>query len=136
MTKTLTNGINSCTSTGRHCDGYPPQEARPSQRRIIPSSTIFHQPFSRDFGNAQERSMIEAFCSHRAIRICAHFNQDLFWQRSVPQLAHREPAIWYAVLALNSIYERVDAEYQWSKGLPARTYQHQHQNNDAFAMGA
>lgn len=98
-----------CRSTGRSCDGYAPPSF--SRRDLLAAShrsasgpiirTLCTDPaFSTD----AERRQFDFFRSCTVPATNSLFG-SVFWNRIVLQLAHREPAIKYAVSALSAVHQ-------------------------------
>jgi hypothetical protein len=51
---------------------------------------------------------IHLFCTRTAIRMSENFEEDALWKRSIPQLAHREPAVFHALLAVNLVFAQAE----------------------------
>jgi hypothetical protein len=52
--------------------------------------------------------VIHLFCHRTARRMSENFEEDYFWKNTVPQLAHNEPAVWNAILAVNTVFEQIE----------------------------
>ncbi|KAI9743070.1 MAG: hypothetical protein M1818_003365 [Claussenomyces sp. TS43310] len=112
-----------CTSTGRKCDGYQtPQEKSPrsmlpatrqtkssSSKHVVPihfhgiqPDTILPNPGF--LGTSQEQRGLEYFRTHTAKALSGYFDSD-FWSSILPQVAHDEPIVRHAVLALSALHE-------------------------------
>lgn len=87
-----------CTSTGRHCT-Y--QGTSSSPRRVAPQTQI--ALFSNQ--GLRERRAFEYYF-HQAGPSLSGILDVSFWRGSVLQICRLEPAIWDAIIALSSLYER------------------------------
>lgn len=117
-----------CASSGRVCDGYL-DESRDfiprrqlsdrvkaltvvgpvsrALRRPIPSSPSAIPPAM----SAQEYMHFDLFRSSTAVDTDAASAPSGFWSRRLLQMAHGEPAVWHAALALGALHRRWDLEH-------------------------
>jgi hypothetical protein len=106
-----------CTSTGRTCDGYSiSNKARQFYPPPIQIQTSFDLPLSLSSGDPRQLRVIHLFCHRTANRMSENFEEDTFWKRSAPQLAHSEPAVFHALLAVNIVFEQAEQ----NKGVPVQ----------------
>ncbi|KAF2215666.1 hypothetical protein CERZMDRAFT_94068 [Cercospora zeae-maydis SCOH1-5] len=91
----------NCTSTGRQCGSAEPTP----NPRSDDSTTITKVCLARTLGRSDdEKRTFSYFVSHTAPRLAQNLDQD-FWCGHVLQIAHQEPLILDALLALSTLYE-------------------------------
>ncbi|RAK99580.1 monooxygenase fmaE [Aspergillus ibericus CBS 121593] len=107
----------NCTSTGRACDGYDmyrlPALGKSMRKRLGAS------PIALDIGSgfrwpmtSDERRCFTYFQHHTVPTFRELFDSSL-WQRLVLQMAHSDPAVYHAAVALSAVHQ--DSE---TKGMP------------------
>ncbi|CAO2655300.1 Nn.00g103640.m01.CDS01 [Neocucurbitaria sp. VM-36] len=96
--------MGRCTSTGRKCDGYPPTksdfqvQAWSASQDSSPQHAV---PVLAEFGDTVR--YLE-FYHHCALpTLSSNFDRD-FWSRIALQMAHSEPAVRHALIALGYLY--------------------------------
>ncbi|KAF4991864.1 hypothetical protein FDECE_13891 [Fusarium decemcellulare] len=116
-----------CVSTGRKCDGYMPVDSKLSRRDLAaaarepppsiwrhyeptptqPSLALFSYPGTAAKQDLRDREyhLFDLFRSNTAPPTTS-FMPSKFWARDVLQLAHSEPAVWHAAVALAAIQNR------------------------------
>ncbi|MCJ1325414.1 hypothetical protein MMC10_002077 [Thelotrema lepadinum] len=94
---------SQCVSTGRTCDGYQYELARTAGVATIgqikpqspPSTTM----------NEWELRSLQFFQERTASQMSGFFSRS-FWSELVPQIAHAEPSILHALVALSNFHEQ------------------------------
>ncbi|KAK7222619.1 hypothetical protein V2G26_010622 [Clonostachys chloroleuca] len=106
-----------CQSSGRQCDGYLPDIAVMSRQELVeaarnlgtvgPISRALAQrpPSPVNFTQPADVPYFDAF-RYAIVPGTSFFFPSSFWQRTVIQMAHREPAIWHATVALGALHQR------------------------------
>ena len=103
-----------CLQTDRICDGYGPL--------IIPSSPMFSSCSFRTPGSEIERKYFQDLRNRTLPELMGYF-PCRFWDYSVLQLAHHEPAVRHAFLALESARSyRVDSSKESTKRFSIQQY--------------
>ncbi|VUC25521.1 unnamed protein product [Clonostachys rosea] len=112
-----------CQSSGRQCDGYLPEnvlmsrqelvEAARNLRTVVPMSQALTQrpPSPVSFKQPADVPYFDAF-RHATVPGTSFFFPSSFWQHTVTQMAHSEPAIWNATVALGALHQRSEALLQ------------------------
>ncbi|KAK7222790.1 hypothetical protein V2G26_010793 [Clonostachys chloroleuca] len=114
---------NRCTSTKRICDGYvshsrsiPRRELADAVRGLSvigPASQALNQsplpsnPVSRP-ASSDDAVYFDLFRQVTVPGTCIFFPSS-FWRESILQVAHSEPAVWHATLALGALHHRAGA---------------------------
>ncbi|CZT41714.1 uncharacterized protein RSE6_01490 [Rhynchosporium secalis] len=88
-----------CTSTGRKCDGYAPQDSNTLQQRPAALS----RPLSATEDPAEQR-LLHFFSTYTAPSLSGFFSND-FWERRVVESSHRQPSIRHAVIAIAAMHQ-------------------------------
>lgn len=88
-----------CTTTGRHCEGYPDLPITKGTNSLIGRQLSQALGLSDD-----EKRTFDYFLSWTAPRLAGMLDKD-FWCGQVLQLAQREPLILDSLLALSTLYE-------------------------------
>ncbi|RSL95291.1 hypothetical protein CEP52_012165 [Fusarium oligoseptatum] len=107
-----------CQSTKRVCDGYLSEENSMPRRQLVEavkqlsvigpvSRALTQTPPSRPI-SPDDPSYFAFFRSVTIPSTCSLFPSS-FWQQSVLQLAHGEPAIWHAAIALGALHQKTEA---------------------------
>lgn len=93
-----------CTSTGRICDGYPITDAFRVQVWSISQASEPQKSISvlTEFGKNVRYLEFYHHCAQPALS--SNFDKE-FWSRIVLQMAHSEPAVRHALIALGYLYE-------------------------------
>jgi hypothetical protein len=104
-----------CTSTGRRCDGYDAPKKLHSYDQslqyyepLVRISTTFNLSAPLSTGDQRQLRQIHLFCNRTALRMSENFEEDALWKRSIPQLAHSEPAVFHAILAVNLVFAQAE----------------------------
>ena len=110
-----------CESSGRVCDGYLDESSNFISRRQLadrlknvsvvgPASRVLvrNAPPSMlpPAMSAQEYIYFDLFRAVTAMDTDSAFIPSGFWSRDLLQLAHNEPAVWHATLALGALHQR------------------------------
>ena len=89
-----------CTSTGRQCDGYPTSVAK--KQANGPADLL---QLSQMLGlTEKDRRTFDYFLSSSASKLAGCLDSN-FWCGQVMQLAHAEPFVMDAILAISTLYE-------------------------------
>ncbi|KAJ4322845.1 hypothetical protein N0V84_004609 [Fusarium piperis] len=107
-----------CQSTKRVCDGYLSEEWFMPRRRLAEavkqlsvvgpvSRALTQTPLTKPM-SPDDPSYFAFFRSVTVPSTCSLFPSS-FWQQSVLQLAHGEPAIWHAAIALGALHQKTEA---------------------------
>lgn len=88
-----------CTKTRRKCDGY-----QSDQRATIPDATVFRQPLILIDVGTGDRRAFDYFVRVTAPSLAGPLDGE-FWCRQVLQIAHAQPFVRHAVLAISTLYE-------------------------------
>ncbi|KAE8378523.1 hypothetical protein BDV26DRAFT_292190 [Aspergillus bertholletiae] len=93
-----------CTSTGRHCDGYPSDLAL-VQRRTWRPATInsYCIPFKVP-GSQADRQLLHYYC-YQAAESLSSYTDPTLWTTLVLQRSHHEPVIRNALVTLSALYQ-------------------------------
>jgi hypothetical protein len=85
-----------------------PDKVRQYFQNPVQISTSFNIPLSLPAGDPRQLNIIHMFCNRTANRMSENFEEDALWKRSIPQLAHTEPAVFHALLAVNLVFEQAE----------------------------
>lgn len=106
-----------CLSTGRQCDGYaanyqddPTYSSGYSSNSITPPALelqLIRAPSGGILGSEKECRAFHFFYRRSIPQLSGFFGSD-FWDRLVLQVAHAEPAVRHAAMALGSVHERYE----------------------------
>ncbi len=100
-----------CVQTRRTCDGYAPEDALPLTRRqlaVVVRGLSAVGPAARVLAGPQNPDDVACFDFFRlrtAPSAGAYFPTD-FWTTRLLQVAHSEPAVWNAAMALGALHRR------------------------------
>ncbi|KAJ3530282.1 hypothetical protein NM208_g9396 [Fusarium decemcellulare] len=113
-----------CISAKRQCDGYLPEDSTITRRQLAEAarqlSTVapISQALSQYPRSSRSRSatppnmsLFDVFRNLTAPST-ASFIPSQFWTRELLQLAHSEPAVWHATLALGALHQRHELAWQ------------------------
>ncbi|KAF4450557.1 hypothetical protein F53441_6337 [Fusarium austroafricanum] len=112
-----------CQTSKRQCDGYLPEDSTVTRRQLAqaarqistigPISQAFFQ-FPRDRSRSVTPPNLSFFDVFRTLTApsTASFIPSQFWTRELLQLAHCEPAVWHATLALGALHQRHELAWQ------------------------
>ncbi|KAF5702331.1 hypothetical protein FGLOB1_9670 [Fusarium globosum] len=112
-----------CTSSKRQCDGYLPEDSTVTRRQLAeaarqmsvigPISQALSQ-YPRDRSRSASPTNLTLFDVFRTLTApsTASFIPSQFWTRELLQLAHSEPAVWHATLALGALHQRHELFWQ------------------------
>ncbi|KAM5350105.1 hypothetical protein ACJ41O_006610 [Fusarium nematophilum] len=112
---------NRCTSTGRNCDGYAPQQH--DAQRLWATNALSRNP-NRAFPGIEsqdEGRALQYFCDKAAPYMSGIIDRH-FWTNLVMQLASSEPAVRHSVVAISSLYEQLPPSSQ--RGVAVRVQDH------------
>ncbi|CAF3484092.1 unnamed protein product [Fusarium graminearum] len=110
-----------CLSCKRQCDGYLPEGSTITRRQLAEaarrisvvgpiSQALCQYPISAGTKSAN-LTLFDVFRTLTAPST-ASFIPSQFWTREILQLAHSEPAVWHATLALGAIHQRHELYFQ------------------------
>jgi hypothetical protein len=90
-----------CTSTGRKCDGYPKPKDTFQIQVFTPSEPVMKlRPAMSQFSGLGDSTRYLEFYHQCAVpSLSSRFDQE-FWSRTSLQMAHTEPAVRHAIIAL------------------------------------
>ncbi|KAF4974457.1 hypothetical protein FZEAL_8628 [Fusarium zealandicum] len=112
-----------CLSSKRKCDGYLPEESTVTRRQLVDaarqisvigpiSQALTQYPrYGSRSATPPNLSLFDVFRNLTAPST-ASFIPSQFWTRELLQLAHSEPAIWHATLALGALHQRHELTWQ------------------------
>ncbi|KAE8164075.1 hypothetical protein BDV40DRAFT_298790 [Aspergillus tamarii] len=94
-----------CTSTGRHCDGYPSDHMTLVQKRVWKPASIdsYCIPFKVP-GSQADRQLLHYYCCQAAESLSSYTDPTL-WTSLILQRSHHEPVIRNALVTLSSLYQ-------------------------------
>ncbi|KAE8330190.1 hypothetical protein BDV39DRAFT_202377 [Aspergillus sergii] len=94
-----------CTSTGRHCDGYPSDNSALVQKRVSRPASInsYCIPFKVP-GSQADRQLLHYYCCQAAESLSSYTDPTL-WTTLILQRSHHEPVIRNALVTLSSLYQ-------------------------------
>ncbi|KAK4184923.1 putative carboxypeptidase [Podospora australis] len=99
-----------CTSSGRTCDGYVAETTSLSGRALATAVKKLHVvgPASRVLGEAVPSHDASCFDFFRVCTAAMTGSVFLapFWSKEVLQVAHAEPAVWKAAVAIGALHRR------------------------------
>ncbi|KAH8881814.1 hypothetical protein GQ53DRAFT_848014 [Thozetella sp. PMI_491] len=109
-----------CQVTGRQCDGYLDGNANLSGRALAAAARNQSSvaPLSQVLTSVSARrrpgdSMLFDLFRIRTAPTSAKFMPSQFWTHELLRLAHSEPAIWHATLALAALHQRWETAEAW-----------------------
>jgi hypothetical protein len=85
-----------------------PGRVRQHYQSPVQIPTSFNIPLSLSAGDPRQIRIIHLFCNRTANRMSENFEEDVIWKQSIPQLAHSEPAVFHALLAVNIVFEQAE----------------------------
>ncbi|KAG5659241.1 hypothetical protein KAF25_000443 [Fusarium avenaceum] len=114
-----------CLTSKRQCDGYLPENSTVTRRQLAEAAREVSVigPISRALslyprhGSSSRSptppnlSLFDVFRTLTAPSTAA-FIPSQFWTRELLQLAHSEPAVWHATLALGALHQRHELNWQ------------------------
>ncbi|KAI8718313.1 hypothetical protein NCS52_00609900 [Fusarium sp. LHS14.1] len=112
-----------CISSKRRCDGYLPEDSTVTRRQLAeaarqlsvvgPISQALSQ-YPRHRSHSPTPTSMSLFDVFRNLTApsTASFIPSKFWTRELLQLAHSEPAVWHATLALGALHQRHELFWQ------------------------
>ncbi|KAM5364280.1 hypothetical protein ACJZ2D_011589 [Fusarium nematophilum] len=112
-----------CLSSKRQCDGYLPEDSTVTRRQLAEAARqlsvvgpISHAitQYPRHGGRSPSPPNLSLFDVFRNLTApsTASFIPSQFWTRELLQLAHTEPAVWHATLALGALHQRHELYWQ------------------------
>ncbi|OBS22458.1 hypothetical protein FPOA_08795 [Fusarium poae] len=110
-----------CLTGKRKCDGYLPENSTITRRQLTEiarrisvvgpiSQALCQYPISAGT-KSTNLTLFDVFRTLTAPST-ASFIPSQFWTREILQLAHSEPAVWHATLALGAIHQRHELYFQ------------------------
>ncbi|KAF5665337.1 hypothetical protein FHETE_6697 [Fusarium heterosporum] len=114
-----------CTTARRQCDGYLPENSTLTRRQLAEaarqvsvigpiSRALSQYPRHSSGSRSPTPSNLSFFDVFRTLTApsTASFIPSQFWTRDLLQLAHSEPAVWHATLALGALHQRHELYWQ------------------------
>jgi cholestenol delta-isomerase len=108
-----------CVGSKRQCDGYLPQDSTVTRRQLAEavrelavvgpvSRALAQYPQHHGGGGSAMPSNLTLFDVFRKLTApsTAAFMPSQFWTGELLQLAHSEPAVWHATLALGALHQK------------------------------
>jgi cholestenol delta-isomerase len=101
-----------CAAQKRTCDGYPPPSHPVMSRRALAvavrSSLCGPGPAARVLAGPQTAEDVACFdfFRHRTAPMTGSFFPSEFWGGRLLQVAHAQPAVWHAAVALGALHRR------------------------------
>ncbi|KAH6896692.1 hypothetical protein B0T10DRAFT_433229 [Thelonectria olida] len=108
-----------CLAAKRQCDGYLPQDSTVTRRQLAQavrelavvgpvSRALAQYPHHHGGGGSAMPSNLSLFDVFRNLTApsTAAFMPSQFWTGELLQLAHSEPAVWHATLALGALHQK------------------------------
>ncbi|KPM40259.1 hypothetical protein AK830_g6263 [Neonectria ditissima] len=111
-----------CLNSKRQCDGYLPDDSTVTRRQLVeavrqlsvvgPVSTALaqypHHGHGRSSSSSPSPTGLSLFDVFRKLTApsTASFMPSNFWTGELLQLAHSEPAVWHATLALGALHQQ------------------------------
>ncbi|KAE8408869.1 hypothetical protein BDV37DRAFT_136663 [Aspergillus pseudonomiae] len=94
-----------CTSTGRHCDGYPSDNSALVQKWTWRPASInsYCIPFKVP-GSQADRQLLHYYCCQAAESLSTYTDPTL-WTTLILQRSHHEPVIRNALVTFSSLYQ-------------------------------
>lgn len=118
-----------CISTGRKCDGY----ADPS-KQAGPKIALAKQPPYQTVTSLFEHRAFDHFCNYSAPILSSFFDSE-FWMQLVLQMSSANEAVRHAVVALDTLSERMTSKAGAASGSYRSLKKHNaNWRNDSFAM--
>ena len=101
-----------CTTTGRHCDGYPSIFAPANSWEVVKVSSVgsIIRPSSnpRTASNDYAGQSFRFFQTHTVGYLSGLFKSEL-WDEVILRAAHHNDAIWHATIALGSAHKSIES---------------------------
>ncbi|KAH8912344.1 hypothetical protein BR93DRAFT_954926 [Coniochaeta sp. PMI_546] len=114
-----------CLAQKRTCDGYPPPSHPILSRRalaIAVRSISSPGPAARILAGPQTPDDVACFdfFRHRTAPMTVSFFPSEFWSGKLLQVAHAQPAVWHAAVALGALHRRWELGFappgEWGDG--------------------
>ncbi|KAF5023391.1 hypothetical protein F66182_4548 [Fusarium sp. NRRL 66182] len=112
-----------CQTSKRQCDGYLPEDSTVTRRQLagvarqisvvgpISQALLQYPRYRSRSASPSHLSLFDVFRDLTAPST-ASFIPSRFWTRELLQLAHSEPAVWHATLALGALHRRHEMYWQ------------------------
>ncbi|KAF7562080.1 hypothetical protein G7046_g2059 [Stylonectria norvegica] len=108
-----------CVVSKRQCDGYLPEDSTVTRRQLAVavrglsivgpvSAALSNYPRHRSRSTSPAGFPLFDVFRHSTAPSTAAFLPSDFWTRELLQLAHLEPAVWHATIALGALHQRRD----------------------------
>ena len=88
-----------------------PQATTPEDRPPGPSVLSTQLPSSSLLGTHEERRCFDYFRQRSVLEFFGYFDSN-FWDQLILQVSHDDPAVRHAVIALSSLYEKIDIQWE------------------------
>lgn len=133
-----------CQTSSRICDGYLPDHNFIPRRHLVAAvrnlSTIASasKALSRSPSPFRPDSDLFDVFRHHTAPATTSFLPSSFWNGSLLQLAHNEPAIWHATAAIGALHRRIELAAEQSDGsynVDALTRRAEAHHGKALALG-